>query len=119
MSLFASFLNDESGAVLSAETALLGTMAVAGATVGLSTVSTAVQDELAEVAYSFRSLDQSYSFEGRRSGSAWTAGSSFIQRPAAESITDLQKEYERKKSEAATSERGSDAAESAEQDDQR
>lgn len=113
MSLFASFLNDELGAVLSAETALLGTLAVVGATVGLSTVSTAVDDELAEVAYSFRSLDQSYSFEGRQSGSAWTAGSSFVQRPAAESVEEVRNQYEQKKSEAIRREEG-EPAESAE-----
>lgn len=65
---------DESGAVLSAEVVLLGTLGVIGATVGLSALSKSVNDELTELAFAIRSLDQSYGYEGMKGCRAWTAG---------------------------------------------
>ncbi|SFH87423.1 hypothetical protein [Planctomicrobium piriforme] len=95
MNLLKALLLDESGTILSAETALLGTLGVAGATMGLSTAATSVRDEMAEMAYAFRSLDQSYSFEGQRSGSAWTAGSKYVQPSAEESRERLRAQFEK------------------------
>ncbi len=91
ISLLESLLLDESGAVLSAELALVGTMGVVGATVGLSAAATSVQEELAEVASAFRSLDQSYSIPEQRIGGAWTAGSSYAQ-PVAKQKTPASSE---------------------------
>lgn len=88
-------LRDEWGAILSAEAALLGTVGVLGAGVGLSSVAESVDQEMKDVAFAIRSLDQSYSFNGMgdrcRCSKAWTAGSSFIQKPVAEAHADLQR----------------------------
>ncbi len=89
-SLLHQLWQDEIGVILSAEAALLGTVGVIGATVGLSTVNKAVNDELTEVASAFRSLDQSYHFEGRHGCGAWTAGSSYRQPCVEESLKELQ-----------------------------
>lgn len=88
-SLLHEFWTDEIGVILSAEAALLGTVAVIGTTVGLSAVSRSVNDELTEVASAFRSLDQSYHFEGQHRCGAWTAGSSYQQRSVEESLEEL------------------------------
>jgi hypothetical protein len=79
MQLLNALWHDEAGAVLTAETVLVGSVAVLGATVGLSTVSTAVNEELKEFGYAIRSLDQSYGFVGQSSCRAWTAGSYYTQ----------------------------------------
>jgi hypothetical protein len=89
-SLLHQLWRDEIGVVLSAEAALLGTVGVIGATVGLSAVNKAVNDELTEVASAFRSLDQSYHIEGRHGCGAWTAGSSYRQPCVEESLEELQ-----------------------------
>ena len=65
---------DEGGVVLSAEVVMVGTVAVLGTIVGLSTVSTAVDQEMKEFAGAIRSLDQSYGYVGHQSCRAWTAG---------------------------------------------
>ncbi len=41
------------------------------------------------MSYAFRSLDQSYHYEGFSSGSAWTAGSGYVQPPVEESVAEL------------------------------
>ncbi len=89
MSLFMQLLRDEQGFVLSAESVLLGTVGVIGATVGLSAVAKSVNDELTEVAMAFRSLDQSYHFEGASGCVACTAGSCYVQPPVEESLKQL------------------------------
>lgn len=91
MNLLFAFWNDESGTVLSAEAVLLGTVGVAGGIVGLSAVSSSLNEELKDVAFAFRSLDQSFSFEGHRSPRAWSAGSNFTQKPVKEAHEELQK----------------------------
>lgn len=93
-SLFNALWVDESGMILSAEAALLGTVGIVGATVGLSAAAHAVDDELKEMAFAFRSLDQSFAFEGQKSEFAWTAGSSYSQPPVEESRRALQEEIE-------------------------
>ena len=89
MNVLQQLWTDESGYILSAEAALLGTVGVVGATVGLSAVSEAVNEELKEVAFAFRSLDQSYCIEGQSGCGAWTAGSSFIQQDVEVSRAEL------------------------------
>jgi len=92
-SLF-GWVRDETGAVLSAEAALLGTVGVLGAVVGVNLFAGAVNDELRDVSYSFRSLDQSYSVAGHSSATAWTAGSGFTQEPVDVSLVKLREREE-------------------------
>lgn len=93
-SVVRAFWNDECGAILSAEAALLGTVGVVGAGAGISAMAESVDAEMQDVAFAIRSLDQSYSFKGMgdgcNCGKAWTAGSSFTQRPVEESHAELQ-----------------------------
>jgi hypothetical protein len=97
MNLFTQLLRDESGFVLSAEMAILGTVGVIGATVGLSAVARAVNDELTDVAMAFRSLDQSYCFEGASGCGSYTAGSSYKQAPVEHSLKELRVKVEKAK----------------------
>jgi hypothetical protein len=89
MSMWNEFWQDEGGALLSAELVAVGTVAVVGTTVGLSTLSKSVNSELTELAVAVRSLNQSYSVPGHASCRAWTAGSSYTQRDVKESVHDL------------------------------
>jgi hypothetical protein len=54
-----------------------------------------VNDELTELAFAFRSLDQSYSIPGTKGCCAWTAGSEYIQPDVDESLADLGAEVEK------------------------
>ncbi len=90
MKMLRALWRDEAGAVLSAEIVMVGTLGVIGASVGLAAVSKSVNDELTELAFAVRSLDQSYCIEGQEGCCAWTAGSCFRQRPVEESLADLQ-----------------------------
>lgn len=94
MNIFTRFLQDEHGFVLSAESVLLGTVGVIGATVGLGAVAESVNDELTEVAMAFRSLDQSYKVEGSSRCGAWVAGSQFTQTPVEQSLKELASEID-------------------------
>jgi len=95
MRLFKKLWNDESGALLSAEAAILGTVAVVGVGAGINGVATSVNKELKEVSYAIRSLDQSYCIPARKTCSgAWTAGSEFKQQPVEQSLKEL-REVER------------------------
>ena len=89
MSLFKRLWNEETAAVVSAEAVMVGSIVVVGATVGLKTASTAVNEELTDVAHAIRSLDQSYHYDGFKTNRAFTASSSFTQRPVADSLRDL------------------------------
>lgn len=80
---------DECGAVVSAELVAVGTVAVVGASVGLNSLSNALNEELADLSRAIRSLDQSYSFQGYQSRRARFAGSSYTQRPVAESLQSI------------------------------
>lgn len=75
--------NDECGAVISAELALVLTILVLGVIVGLSEVAVAVNTELNDISNAIGSLDQSYFFTGFKktsdgkvtsgyAGSRWT-----------------------------------------------
>lgn len=89
-SIFNDLWKDESGAVVTSELVLLGTVGVLGATVGLNQVSDALNGELQDVASAVRSLDQSYHVPGRSNGcGAWTACSTFRQAPVEQSLQEL------------------------------
>lgn len=77
--MFKAFWADETGALISAELATVGTVAVLGLTVGLSAAATSVNDELSDMARAFRSMDQSFGFRGFRSDRAFSAGSRYVQ----------------------------------------
>lgn len=100
MQLWQALFNDQAGFVLSSEAVLVGTVGVLGATVGLSVAADSIHDELTEVALAIRSLDQSYSYEGIRCGTAWTAGSAYQQPPVAESQAQIRARIEQEKQRA-------------------
>lgn len=81
---------DETGAVLSTEMVLVGTLGVVGATVGLKALSTSVNEELLDLARAIRSLDQSYEIPGVSRCGAWTAGSAYRQEPVEISLRRLE-----------------------------
>lgn len=77
--------SNESGFILSAELALVLTIAVIGMVVGLSHVAMAVNQELTDIAGAIGSLNQSYSFTGYKccpcqsgGNSSASAGSRFL-----------------------------------------
>lgn len=88
---------DESGSVVSAELVLLGTLGAVGVGVGASAIGNSAEAELEEVAYSLRSLDQSYRMNGFCGYGAWTAGSCYTQPPVEESLKALRKEVRRER----------------------
>ena len=73
------FWVDETGAVVSAELALVAALGVAGAAVGLDTFTKSVNDELTDVAFAIRSLDQSFTLKPLESAGSTVAGSRFKQ----------------------------------------
>ena len=89
MNLFAKLWRDEAGVLLSAEAVVVGTVAVVGLTTGLTVVAKSVNEELQDVAFAIRSLDQSYSIPAIEGCGARTAGSSFQQEPVKESLAEL------------------------------
>ncbi len=82
---------DENGFVVSAEAAMVATLGVVGATVGLDAVSTSVNEELTDVAFAIRSFDQSFSVKVRQSDGAHMAASRFQQADVKESHLQLRK----------------------------
>lgn len=89
MCLLSKLWNDENGVLLSAEAVVVGTVAVVGLTTGLTVVARSVSEELQDVAFAIRSLDQSYSIPAQEGCGARTAGSSFTQEPVEKSIDEL------------------------------
>ena len=89
MNLFAKLWRDEAGVLLSAEAVVVGTIAVVGLTTGLTVVAKSVNEELQDVAFAIRSLDQSYSIPAIEGCGARTAGSSFTQEPVKKSLDEL------------------------------
>ncbi len=89
MNLFAKLWRDEAGVLLSAEAVVVGTVAVVGLTTGLTVVAKSVNEELQDVAFAIRSLDQSYSIPAIEGCGAKTAGSSFTQEPVEKSLAEL------------------------------
>lgn len=94
------FWGDEAGFVLSSEMVLVGTVGIVGASVGLAALSEAVNEELEDVAFAIRSLDQSYEIQEVRGCGGWTAGSSFKQETVKESLCDLEKLIDREEAAA-------------------
>ena len=94
MRLLSKLWNEEAGIILSAEAVVVGTVAVVGLTAGMSTVATAVNEELKDVAFAIRSLDQSYCIPGHKGCGAMTAGSSFQQQPVQKSLELLGHVYD-------------------------
>lgn len=95
MRLLSGLWREEAGVVLSAELVILGTVAVIGISTGLTVVGSAVKQELQDVAYAIRSLDQSYTIPAQEGCGAWTAGSSFRQQPVEVSLQQLAVEIEK------------------------
>lgn len=89
MAMWNDFWHDQSGLVVSAETVMVGSVAVLGGLVGLNVAADAVHGEMVDLASGIRSLDQSYVIAGHRGCRAWTAGSYFIQQPVETSISEL------------------------------
>ena len=107
-----SLWRDDAGILLSAEAVLLGTTGVLAAVVGLNLVATAVNDELTDLAFAFRSLDQSYYVAGHESYTAGTAAFGYVQEPVAVSHERLRAEQARLTERARNPEQyGSDAQE--------
>jgi Flp pilus assembly pilin Flp len=76
--IFTALLRDENGFLISAELILISTIAVLGLVVGLSEISSSVNNELEDVASAIGSLNQSFQVSGKHSeGKACTVGSSF------------------------------------------
>lgn len=80
---------DEVGSVMTAEMVMLGTVAVLATSAGVSVLSTAVSDEVAEMALAVRAFDQSVVVNGysmtQGSGGAQAAstqGSAYVQTPS-------------------------------------
>jgi hypothetical protein len=89
MNLWKQLWRDESGVILTAETVMVGSIAVLGGLVGLNAVASSVNGEMVEMASAIRSLDQSYAFTGQSSCRAWTAGSYYVQPKVEESLREL------------------------------
>ncbi len=62
--MFTKFLNDESGVIISAELALVLTVAVLAMVVGLSEVAVAVNTELNDLSNAIGALNQTYHVSG-------------------------------------------------------
>ena len=90
MNLLKQLWHDEFGLVLSAEAVCVGTVAVLGAVTGLNLMASAVNQELRDMSFALRSLDQSYVVPGRRSLGARTAMSCFEQEDVNKSLAKLQ-----------------------------
>ncbi|MEO2014515.1 MAG: hypothetical protein ABGZ53_09085 [Fuerstiella sp.] len=102
MNLLSKLWQDEAGLLLSAEAALVGTVAVVGISSGLSVVATSVNEELKDVGYAIRSLDQSYQIPAQKSCTgAMTAGSVFTQTPIEESPAEAEEEVQTDEQEGA------------------
>ncbi len=95
MKFLARLWRDQAGVLVSTEAVVVGTVAVVGLTAGLSAVSSAVNEELKDVGFAIRSLDQSYSIPSQSGCGAWTAGSCYQQEPVEKSLEQLQATYER------------------------
>ena len=64
MTMLTRFWQDEAGFVVSSELVLVATLLVLGMIVGLSEVRNAVVQELTDVAQTFGTISQSYSYNG-------------------------------------------------------
>lgn len=77
--LMNQLLQDETGAIISAEMVIIATVVVLALVVGWNAVAGAMVGELVDVATAFGSLDQSFSYRGiSHRGHATCSGSSFF-----------------------------------------
>ncbi len=77
--LMNQLLQDETGAIISAEMVIIATVVVLALVVGWNAVAGAMVGELVDVATAFGSLDQSYNYRGiRHIGHASCSGSGFF-----------------------------------------
>lgn len=74
--LFARLWNDDGGAVLASEYLTLGSVVVLGGVAGLTALRDSVNGEMKEFGGALRSMRQTYSVPGQRSGAASVGGSS-------------------------------------------
>ena len=77
--LFKELWSDESGLLVTAEAVVVGTVGVLGATIGLRTISNAVNDELNNLSNAYRGLNQDYFVSGFTSDFSRISDSSFQQ----------------------------------------
>lgn len=70
-----ALLNDEAGFIVSAELVLVATIVVLGMIVGLTEVSSAVNEELEDVGSAIGSVSQSFQYSGFKGCKGATAGS--------------------------------------------
>jgi hypothetical protein len=77
VSMWRRLWRDEGGFVVSAETALLGTLGIVGVGVGVNCAREALDAEFHDLARAFRSLDQSYAYTGSWYTGAYVAGSAY------------------------------------------
>ena len=68
---------EETGAIISAEIMLVGSILVLGVIVGLKSVRDSVVTELADVAQAISNVNQSYCYSGTTGHSAHTGGGQF------------------------------------------
>ncbi len=64
MQLLQKLWRDELGLVVSAEAVMIGTLGVIGAVTGIASATSAVNDEMSQLAQAFRGFDQSYQVSG-------------------------------------------------------
>ena len=79
--LLQQLILDEAGFVQSAELVLIATITVLGMIVGLTEVSSNVNNELLDVGQAFNSVNQSYSSSSASGSNAWAGNSQFINQP--------------------------------------
>lgn len=76
--LFEKLLQDETGAIVTAELVIIATVVVLASVVGWNAVAGAMVGELVDIASAFGSLDQSYNYNGiSHRGHATCSGSGF------------------------------------------
>lgn len=80
--LLSQLWNDDGGAVLASEYLTLGSIVVLGGAAGLATLRDSVNDEMKEFGGALRTMRQSYSVSGARSGVASVPGSGAVNNPS-------------------------------------
>jgi len=80
LNLAKALVRDEAGFIVSAELVLVSTICVLGLVVGLSEVSSGINQELEDVGAAFGSVNQSYSVQGYCGAKGRTTGSMFQDR---------------------------------------
>ena len=81
MKLLRKMWADDCGSVLAAEYLIVGTVAIAGATLALDSARRAVNDQAQQFAASVTAINQSYSAPAQRGCAASKAGSAYIAPP--------------------------------------